>query len=231
MRAMADNLTMRTIIPQMFSRQPVFKPAMFLCADPLAYYGRSGKSVPRRLCRPSVARVDSSRLLTAHLQSRLRWKPKCLVKPPGSSGEYMGRSAVMVLFIAALPAAAPLLAQNAELSGVVSDPSGLAVPGAKVVVQSAATGATRTVSANGQGEYSVPALLPGAYNITVDANGFKTLHQNGVVVEVDQRARLDFSLAVGSNTETVTVVGGTPLLNTSDASVSTVIDHQFVENL
>jgi len=88
-----------------------------------------------------------------------------------------------------------------ELSGRISDPSGLAVPNAKVVVQSAATGATRSVFSNQQGEYSVPALLPGPYNITIEANGFKTVHQNGVVVEVDQRARLDFTLTIGSNTE------------------------------
>ena len=67
--------------------------------------------------------------------------------------------------------------------------------------------------------------------MTVEANGFKTIHQNGVVVEVGQRARLDFALVVGNTTETVTVQGNAPLLNTSDASVSTVIDHQFVENL
>ena len=54
----------------------------------------------------------------------------------------------------------PLLAQNAELSGLITDPSGLAVPSARVVVQSADTAATRTVSSNQQGEYSVPALLP-----------------------------------------------------------------------
>ena len=72
----------------------------------------------------------------------------------------MGKTAIMVLLIAALPAAAPLLAQDAELSGLITDPSGLAVPGARVVVQSAGTDATRTVSANGQGEYSAPALLP-----------------------------------------------------------------------
>src|SRR3984885_912473 len=143
----------------------------------------------------------------------------------------MDKTAVMGLFFVALPATAPLLAQNAELSGLVSDPSGLAVPGAKVVVQSANTGATRTVSSNGQGEYSAPALLPGAYNLTVDANGFKTLHQNGVVVEVDQRARLDFALTVGSATESISVQGSAPLLNAADASVSTVIGNQFVENL
>ena len=91
----------------------------------------------------------------------------------------------------------PLLAQNAEISGLISDPSGLAVPGARVVVQSAGTSATRAVSSNQQGEYSVPALLPGPYSITIETNGFKTVHQNGVVVEVDQRARLDFVLTVG----------------------------------
>jgi hypothetical protein len=126
---------------------------------------------------------------------------------------------------------APLIAQNAELSGLITDPSGLAVPGAWVVVQSADTGATRTVSSNQQGEHSVPALLPGPYNITIEANGFKTVHQNGIVVEVDQRARLDFALTVGSNTESITVQGSASLLNTSDASVSTLIGNQFVENL
>jgi hypothetical protein len=130
-----------------------------------------------------------------------------------------------------LMAVAPLLAQNAELSGLVTDPSSLAVPGARVVVQSADTGATRTVSSNQQGEYSVPALLPGPYNITIEANGFKTVHENGVVVEVDQRARLDFALTVGSNADTITVQGSAPLLNTSDASVSTLIRNQFVENM
>jgi hypothetical protein len=142
----------------------------------------------------------------------------------------MDTSAIFVL-TAALLVAAPLLAHNAQLSGLVGDPNGLRVPGAKVVVQNAGTAATRTVSANGQGEYSAPALLPGAYNITVDATGFKTLHQNGVVVEVNQRARLDFTLTVGSSTESITVQGSAPLLNAADASVSTVIDRQFVENL
>src|SRR5580704_11937552 len=88
----------------------------------------------------------------------------------------------------------PLLAQNAELSGLITDPSGLTVAGARVVVQSLDTDATRAVSSNQRGEYSVPALLPGPYNSVIEANGFKTVHQNGVVVEVDQRARMDFAL-------------------------------------
>ncbi len=134
-------------------------------------------------------------------------------------------------FLASLFAVIPLLAQSAELSGLIRDPANLAVPGAKVVVQSAATAATRAVSSNQQGEYSIPALMPGPYNVTVEANGFKTIRQNDVVVEVDQRARLDFALTIGSNTETITVEGTASLLNTSDASVSTLIGHRFVENM
>src|SRR5580658_8194547 len=141
------------------------------------------------------------------------------------------RTHPLAFVITALLAAAPLLAQNAELSGLITDPSGLAVPGARVVVQSADTAAARALSTNQQGEYSAPALLPGPYNITIEANGFKTIHQNGVVVEVDQRARLDFALTVGSTTETINVQGSAPLLNASDASVSTLVGNQFVENL
>ena len=134
--------------------------------------------------------------------------------------------------VIALLAAIPLLAQNADISGLIADPAHLAGTQRQGVdPKRRAPAQPATVSSNQQGEYSVPALLPGPYNITVEANGFKTLHQNGVVVEVDQRARLDFALTVGSTQESVTVQGSAPLLNTSDASVSTVIGNRFVENL
>jgi hypothetical protein len=68
-----------------------------------------------------------------------------------------------------------LCAQNAELSGVITDPAGLAVTRARVVVGRVGTGAIREVSPNQQGEYSVAALLPGAYNVTVESTGFATL--------------------------------------------------------
>jgi hypothetical protein len=117
------------------------------------------------------------------------------------------------------------------ISGYILDPDGRALPGAHVVVKSPNTGATHAVTSNHQGLYSVPALHPERYNITVEANGFKTLHQNGVVLEADQQARLDLALTIGSRTESITVEGGTPLLNTSDASVSTFIGNRFVENM
>src|SRR5271166_6666320 len=99
-----------------------------------------------------------------------------------SQSQRLGRAATRRggLVVIALLSVAPLLGQNAEISGLITDPSGLAVPSAKIVVQGADTGATRTLSSNQQGEYSVPALLPGPYNITVEATGFQTLHQNGI---------------------------------------------------
>ena len=131
----------------------------------------------------------------------------------------------------ALIAPAPLLGQNAEISGFISDPSGLAVPAARVVVESNQTGARRTVLSNQLGQYTLAALPPAAYQVSIEANGFKTTRQSGIVLEVDQRARLDFTLTIGSATETITVDASAPLLNVSDGSVSTVIGNRFIENM
>ncbi len=141
----------------------------------------------------------------------------------------MHRCVISALFVTLL--VTPLLAQTAELSGLISDPSGLRVPSATVNVQSRETGATRRAVSNQQGLYSVPALPPGTYDLVIEATGFKSIHQNGVVLEVDQRASLDFSLTIGSISETVTVEGSAPLINAADASVSTVIGNRFVENM
>ena len=124
-----------------------------------------------------------------------------------------------------------LIAQTADLSGVISDPSGLAVPNAKVTVKGQSTRVTREVTSNQEGLYSIPALSPGSYDLMVEATGFRSVHQNGITLEVDQRATLDFALSIGIATESVTVEGSAPLLNASDASVSTVVGNRFVENM
>ena len=140
--------------------------------------------------------------------------------------------ALAVVFALALPTSvAAQGTPTGTISGYIVDPAGLAVPGARVAVESENTGAMRDVFSNHQGLYSVPALLPGPYNITVEASGFKTLHENRIVLEAEQTARLDFNLTIGSTSETITVEGSAPLLNTSDASVSTLIGNRFVENM
>src|SRR5271157_3280099 len=119
----------------------------------------------------------------------------------------------------------------ASIYGYVLDPHGLALPGARIVVEDPNTGATQSTSTNQQGFYSVPALQPGPYNLMIEATGFATIHQTGMVLEAKQQARIDFSLKVGTTTETITVEGSAPLLNTSDATVSTLIGNQFVTNM
>ena len=156
----------------------------------------------------------------------LSWK---LAAPSNSGFKYLRWSLVIGITLLALT---QLQAQNAELSGLITDPFDLAVSNARVTVQSIETGAIRVVLSNEQGVYDVDGLLPGRpYRITVAADGFKTIYQDGIVVEVDQRARLNFSLTVGKNAESITVQDTAPLLNSLDASVSTVIGNRFVENL
>jgi Carboxypeptidase regulatory-like domain/TonB dependent receptor len=133
--------------------------------------------------------------------------------------------AAFLLCTTALPA------DNAELSGLVRDPAGRPVGGASVSTIDRRTGTKARSFSNAQGIYRISSLIPGSYDITVEAGGFRPIHQTDVGLEVGQRGRLDFDLTIGSLQESITVNGSPPLLNSEDASVSTVIGHVFVENL
>jgi hypothetical protein len=132
-----------------------------------------------------------------------------------------------LIFIAATPA----LAQDAQLSGRVTDPSGAVIANARIEVRNQATSASRATTTNADGLYVVPFLTPGVYTISADASGFKRFEQREVKLEAAQQGTIDLKLEVGSSSEAVTVNGDIPLINTSDASVSTVVDRQFVENM
>jgi Carboxypeptidase regulatory-like domain len=124
-----------------------------------------------------------------------------------------------------------LFAQTAELSGFVKDPGGATVPNASVEARNQDTGVREKSVTNQQGLYALVGLRPGVYQLTVQAPGFKTLTRDHVVLEVAQRARLDMSLELGTVQEKVTVQGNAALLNSTDGSVSTVVDRGFIANL
>ncbi len=86
-------------------------------------------------------------------------------------------------------------------------------------------------TANGSGEYSLANLPPSSYRIEVEKPGFKKLIKPGVILHVQDALEINFEMALGSVSETVTVEGGAPLVNSESATVSTVIDRTFVENL
>ena len=127
----------------------------------------------------------------------------------------------------------PLVAQSptGTISGIVHDPSDAVIAGAEVIVVNDATGVQYSTTTNGEGIYVVPSLLPGSYRLQVSKIGFKTLIKPDIILHVQDALAISFTLPVGAASETVTVQGGAPLLNTQDGSVSTVIDRNFVESL
>jgi hypothetical protein len=123
------------------------------------------------------------------------------------------------------------ICQQAQISGFVEDPAGLAVGHAEVSVRSEETGGRRSAQSNSSGQYTVAALNPGLYRISIRAEGFRTAVREGVKLEIGDSARLDFSLRIGDSRTVVTVDGDPPILNTQDASVGTVIGRDFIDQM
>jgi hypothetical protein len=120
---------------------------------------------------------------------------------------------------------------RAILAGTVTDPQGKAVPGARVEVKNLATNVVNTVATSERGLYSVPPINPGQYSVTVSAPGFKSTVQGNVELRVGDRKQLDVRLELGTPTETITVSAEAVLLDTSSASVGTVIGREAIANL
>ena len=132
------------------------------------------------------------------------------------------------LTVALAPA---ILAQGANLSGHVFDQSQLAVPGATVVMLERRTSLQRSTQTNGSGLYSLPDLPPGIYDVKVLATGFNSQERRELVLDVAQQAHLDFSLQIGPMTQTLPVTGGYERLQTTEASVSNLVERQLTANI
>ena len=120
---------------------------------------------------------------------------------------------------------------NATISGGVTDPSGNFIVNAEVEIANDATGIVYSANTNNSGMYLVPILPPGHYHVQVSKPGFKTIIKADVVLNVQSALALNFTLPVGATSESVTVGSASAPINTTDASVSTVIDREFVENM
>ena len=139
------------------------------------------------------------------------------------------RDAAAVIAFAVL--SVPVAAQTATVSGRVTDSTGAVVPGTSITITNVATGVARKVAANSEGYYTVPLLPPGEYRVAVEQQGFKTIQRSGIVLEVDQRAQLDFTLEVGAVTEQIEVTAAVVQLNTSEASQGQVIENQRIVDM
>jgi hypothetical protein len=149
----------------------------------------------------------------------------------GASRTFAVLFSLFVAFLLLLPFAAIAQEFRATISGTVTDPSGAVVPGANVLVQETSTGAISHTTSDAAGEYVVPFLMPGNYSITVKASGFEVLKRSGIVLHAQEHPMINLALTVGSANQTVTVTTATPLLDTANASVSTVITTSSVADL
>src|SRR5262249_51516671 len=127
---------------------------------------------------------------------------------------------------------APMTAQTSgEITGEIRDPSGSVVVGARVSVINKANAAVRTVLTNDAGVYSFPSLQPGIYEIKVAMQGFQSMTRSDLELQVQQTARVDFTLQLGQVSEVVEVTGATGLLTTENATVGTVIENKRIVEL
>ncbi|MEK7406123.1 MAG: carboxypeptidase regulatory-like domain-containing protein [Acidobacteriota bacterium] len=130
-------------------------------------------------------------------------------------------------------AAAVLLAQveTARITGTVTDATGALVPGARVTIRSLDTNIEQVTETNAQGRYLSVPLRVGAYEVAVQAGGFKREVHSGIRLQIQQTAVVDFRLQVGQMLESISVTADAPLLQTTDVSQGQVIDNKKIIDL
>jgi hypothetical protein len=119
----------------------------------------------------------------------------------------------------------------ATITGRITDPPGLVVAGVKIDATNINTNITYSGESNADGLYRIPSIPPGAYRVIVQKTGFARIVKPGVDLHVQDIVTLNFTMQLGSISQTITVEGGAPLVNTESAAVNTVIDRKFVESL
>lgn len=136
---------------------------------------------------------------------------------------------LLCVLLLALAAVAQI--QNGQFNGLVTDPSGAAIPNAKVTVTNTNTNLAVTTTTNQSGDYAVKELPPGPYKITVEASGFKTQTNTNLVVNAGVIARSDFKMQLGQTSEVVEVTGEQATVSTEDSKLSTTVSSTQIQNL
>jgi hypothetical protein len=145
----------------------------------------------------------------------------------------LGRSLLVPVLLLLFAAGAPIAAQtpSGEISGTIVDASGLPVPGVTVTLTNPATNVSRTVQTNEVGLYVISAIPPGTYDLKAELTGFRTVDRQGLVVQVGGAIRITFTMDVGDLSENLTVVAHSPLIQTENAAISTVIENRAIVEL
>ncbi|MCC7157543.1 MAG: carboxypeptidase regulatory-like domain-containing protein, partial [Bryobacterales bacterium] len=141
-----------------------------------------------------------------------------------------------VLFLLAATCAVPLTRLTAQevrasVTGIVTDSSGAAVANATVTVTNVGNRVAVSTTTNETGNYVTPFLAPGVYELTIEAQGFKKFVRKNMVLQLQDKARVDAQLEVGDLTQNVTVNEAVSTLETETASRSTTLSNEMIANL
>lgn len=118
-----------------------------------------------------------------------------------------------------------------SITGTVTDPSGAVIPDAQVKVTDEQKGYLFTAATDSVGRYLFRALPPGTYRVSVEARGFTTQDQSGIKLDVNQNVAVDFSMKVGTASQTVEITAAAPVLSTQDAVTGQTVDRKFINDL
>ena len=130
---------------------------------------------------------------------------------------YLPLAMIALLCLGWLAPSAPAQESRGTIVGRVTDQTGAAIPGANVTVTSQAMGTKQAAQTNETGAYQAAYLIPGLYTVEVESTGFKKYVQKDIEVRVNDRIELAVTMEVGGTEQSITVVGETPLLNTTTA--------------
>ena len=152
-----------------------------------------------------------------------------MLYPHSRSALFLVQLVVSGLVLTQHPAAAQIV--SGAMVGVVTDTSQAVLPGATVTATNTSTGLARTTQTDPQGSYAFPQLPPGPYNLSVSAEGFKRFEVTGVILLVEQTARVDATLEIGAVTEQIEVVAAGAIVQSETSSVGQVIDRERIVEL
>jgi Carboxypeptidase regulatory-like domain/TonB dependent receptor len=138
---------------------------------------------------------------------------------------------LMTAFILVFPGLVSAQIDTGSVVGIVSDPSGAAIPSATVTLSNEASGVSRSVTTNGDGEYQFAAVIPGTYSVQATAQNFESAISTHVEVDVQSRPAINFTLKVGTSSQVVEVSSITPVLQTETADVGGVVQSEQINDL
>jgi hypothetical protein len=138
---------------------------------------------------------------------------------------------LFVLFFSLIAVSFAVKAQDATIVGTVTDPSGAAVPNVRITVTNLETSLVHSAVTGDSGQYAIPELKIGHYNAKAEASGFKIAEQKDLVLQVGDRARIDFQMQLGGAQETVTVEANAIRIQSDSGEQSNVITGQQISQI